>query len=65
MNMSDRNAWEGERGMSHQARQNKAEGTELGADLKIFRNVFFIISVYDERMEVCHFRILDASSLMF
>lgn len=62
MDMNDRNGWKGKEHMSHPTWQTKAEGSELGGSLKIFRSAIFIISVYDGRMEVCHFRLLNASS---
>lgn len=64
IDVNDRNGWEGKERLSHPTWQNKAEGSELGGNLKIFRRTIFSISVYDERMEVCHFRLLNASSLV-
>lgn len=64
MDAHARNGWKGIESMSYPTWQNKAEGSELGGNLKIFRHAIFSISGYDGRMEVCHFRLLKASSLV-
>lgn len=59
---NDRNGWKGIERMSHPTWQNKAEGSEQRGNLDIFRHAVVSISGYDGRMEVCHFRLLNASS---